>query len=78
MYNRELYLIHAPLDRDGFGIVRIDRDDLANSRPLAVVRMGESLFYPFARVMGDTVYLSYTVDRKHIRLTHFDAKAYLK
>lgn len=78
VYDHELYLIHAPLDRDGFGIVRIDRDDLANSRPLAVVRMGESLFYPFARVLDDTVYLSYTVDRKHIRLTHFDARTYLK
>lgn len=78
VYDGKLYLIHAPLDRDGFGIVRVDRDDLADSRPVAVVRMGESLFYPFARVIGDTVYLSYTVDRKHIRLTRFDAKTYLK
>lgn len=78
LYEGELYLIHAPVDRDGFGIVRIDREHFADSRPLAVVRMGESLFYPFARVEDDAVYLSYTVDRKHIRLTRFDARTYLR
>lgn len=72
-YAGELYLIHAPKDRNGFGILRVDRKQLKNSRPVAVTDMQESCFYPFARVEDDTVYISYTVDRKHIRLSHFPA-----
>lgn len=67
-YAGELYLIHAPRDRNGFGILRVDREQLKNSRPVAVADMQSSCFYPFARVEEDTVYLSYTVDRQHIRL----------
>ncbi len=67
-----LYLVHAPIDRNGFGIVRIDRDDPAKSVPAAVVDMKSSLFYPYTTVVGDELYISYTVDRKHIRLSRFD------
>ena len=77
-YQGELYLIHAPVDRNGFGIMHIDRETLKNSRPVAVADMKESCFYPFARVEGDTVYMSYTVDRRHVRLTHFPAQALIR
>lgn len=77
-YNDELYLVHAPENRDGFGIVRIDREAQGNSKPIVVASMHDSLFYPFARIYGDYVYMSYTVARKHIRLTRFKADEYLK
>ena len=69
--------MHAPKDRSGFGILWVDREQLKHSRPVAVADMKSSCFYPFARVEGDTVYIAYTVDRKHIRLSHFPAKALL-
>lgn len=72
-YAGELYLVHAPKDRNGFGILWVDRQQLKNSRPVAVADMKSSCFYPFARVEGNTVYIAYTVDRKHIRLSCFPA-----
>ena len=72
VYDRgNLYLIHAPINRDGFGILRINTEDIHKSTPVLVADMKESLFYPFARIYGNDLYLSYTVDRKHIRLSKF-------
>ncbi len=69
-----LYLVHAPRDRNGFGIIRVDTNDLAKSRPVLVADMEESLFYPYTQVYGDEVWISYTVDRKHIRLSRFSTE----
>ena len=78
VYRGGLYLVHAPIDRRGFGIVRIDTEKPENSTPVLVADMQGSLFYPFVRVYGDTAYISYTVDRKHIRLSRFDLKRALR
>lgn len=78
VYEDELYLISAPIDRNGFGITKIDRNDLGGSRVVLVADMKESLFYPFGEIHGDDLYLSYTVDRKHIRLSKFNFKKYIK
>ena len=72
-----LYLVHAPRDRDGVGLVLVDTDDLARSRPIAVADLHESIFYPYTDLHDGDVYMSYTVDRKHIRLTRFSLKALL-
>ncbi len=72
----QLYLIHAPINREGFGIVRIDREEPARSLPVAVADMKDSLFYPFTDFVSDRAYISYTVDRKHIRLSWFDPDKY--
>lgn len=77
LYDGELYLIHAPVDRDGFGIVHVDQEALCNSTPLLVVDMKDSCFYPYVRLYGDTAYISYTVARKHIRLARFQFAEYL-
>lgn len=77
-YNDQLYLIHAPENRDGFGILKIDLDAQGNSKPIVVASMHDSLFYPYARIYGEYVYMSYTVARKHIRLTKFKADEFLK
>ncbi len=76
-YNGALYLIHAPIDRNGFGILQIDRENPAASKPIAVADMHDSLFYPYTDLYGDYAYMSYTVARKHIRLTRFPLAAYL-
>ncbi len=73
----ELYLIHAPIDRNGFGIVRINRENPAASTPVAVADMHDSLFYPYTEPYGDYAYLSYTVSRRHIRLARFPIAPFL-
>ncbi len=76
-YKDELYLIHAPIDRNGFGIVKINREDLGKSEVILVADMKDSLFYPYTLIYDNWAYMSYTVNRKHIRLTRFDLDAYL-
>ncbi len=76
-YRGELYLIHAPVDRNGFGVVKIDCTTLALSEPVLVADMESSLFYPYSVVYGDDVWMSYTVDRKHIRLAKYNLSRYL-
>ncbi len=77
VYGGELYLIHAPIDRNGFGIIKVNQNNLGKSEVVLVAEMKESLFYPYADVYGDDVYMSYTVDRKHIRLSKFNLKNYI-
>lgn len=76
-YRNRLLLIHAPIDREGFGIVEVDTEHLENSRPMVVAKMNDSLFYPYVDIYGDDAYISYTVARKHIRLTKFHLPDYL-
>ena len=76
-YHDKLLLIQAPIDREGYGIIEVDTNDISRSRPVAVVKMKDSLFYPFVDVYGDDAYISYTVARKHIRLTKFHLPDYV-
>lgn len=80
-HNGELYLIHSPKDRNGFGIVKINRDDFKKSEPVLVATVPsegakESLFYPYTEIHGNEAYISYTVDRKHIRFSKFNTEKY--
>ncbi len=75
-YNGELYLIHAPKNRNGIGLVRVDTEDLANSEAVIVADMQSSCFYPFGMVYGNELYISYTVNRLHIRLAKVDLSDY--
>ena len=77
-YNNELYLIHAPVNRDGFGMVKVNTEDLSLSEVVFVADMKSSCFYPYVSVYGDYAYISYTVARKHIRLSRFDLRNYVK
>ena len=76
-YRGELYLIHAPINREGIGMIQIDRTDLSRSSVVFVADLKDSCFYPYVSVYGDTAYISYTVARKHIRLSHFDLRNYV-
>jgi hypothetical protein len=76
-YKNRLYLIHAPKDRRGFGIVRVDTEDLTRSTPVMVADLKSSFFYPFTKMVGDELYISYTVARQHIRLAKIDFAKYV-
>jgi hypothetical protein len=76
-YKNELYLIHAPIDRNGFGIVKINRQDLSKSEPVMVVDMKDSLFYPYTLIYDDYAFMSYTVNRQHIRFSRFNLPNYI-
>ncbi|HIX92706.1 MAG TPA: hypothetical protein H9681_07500 [Firmicutes bacterium] len=77
-YHDGLYLFHAPVDRRHIGIVRIDTDDIANSKVVLQAEMSTGCFYPFVQYYQDgELAMSYTVDRKHIRLARFRLSDYL-
>lgn len=72
MYKNGLYLFHAPINRNHIGILKINRTDIEKSEVVLQADMKGSCFYPF--VQYDTegnIYMSYTVDRKHIRISKF-------
>ncbi len=73
LYKDELYLFHAPTDRNHIGALRVDRDDLTKTEVVFQADMQGSCFYPFVQVLGGELAMSYTVDRKHVRLAKFDA-----
>lgn len=77
-YGGNLYLFHAPIDRNHIGIVKIDCEDIAKSEVLLQAEMHSSCFYPFVDYYcGGELAMSYTVSRKHIRLARFNLKNYL-
>ena len=78
VYGGELYLFHAPIDREHIGIVKIDTDNIAQSQVVLQAKMHTSCFYPFIQYYGDgELALSYTVNRQHIRLARFTLRNYL-
>lgn len=78
MYNGQLYLFHAPHDREHIGIVRIDTDNIAESEVVLQSDIGSSCFYPFIQYGDDgELRMSYTVSRQHIRLAKFTLSKYL-
>ncbi len=76
-YKGNLYLFHAPIDRSHIGIVKIDTEDISKSEILLQAKMDTSCFYPFVQYYGNTMAMSYTVSRKHIRLALFDLENYI-
>ena len=78
LFRNELYLFHAPIDRNHIGILKIDRNNLENSTVLLQADMKGSCFYPFVQYdkSGEALCMSYTVDRKHIRISKFSMENY--
>ncbi len=77
-YGGELYLFHAPIDREHIGVVRIDKEKIANSEIVLVADIHSSCFYPFIQYFkNDELAMSYTVNRQHIRLAEFTLSKYL-
>ena len=77
-YQGNLYLFHAPIDREHIGIVRIHTEDLTKSEVILQAKMNTSCFYPFVQYYRNhELAMSYTVSRKHIRLAEFTLANYL-
>ena len=77
-YNGELYLFHAPIDREHIGIIKINREDIGKSEVILQAKMQSSCFYPFVQYYRDgSLAMSYTVNRQHIRLAEFDLSKYI-
>ena len=77
-YQSNLYLFHAPIDREHIGIVKIDTEKIANSQVVLQAKMHTSCFYPFVQYYkGNELAMSYTIARKHIRLAQFTLSKYL-
>ena len=78
IYKGEMYLFHAPIDREHIGVIKIDRENIANSEVVLQANMQSSCFYPFIQYYKDgELAMSYTVSRKHIRLARFVLSNYL-
>lgn len=77
-YNGGLYLFHAPIDREHIGIIKIDTENIADSEMVLQAKMSTSCFYPFIQYYKDgELAMSYTVERKHIRLAQFTLSKYI-
>lgn len=78
VYSNELYLFHAPTDREHIGILKIDQRNISDSKIVLQAHMHESCFYPFVQYNEKGgLCMSYTMDRKHIRLAEFDMEKYV-
>ena len=78
VYNGELFLFHAPIERDHIGIVKIDTEDIAKSEVVLQAKMCTSCFSPFVQYYKDgELAMSYTISRKQIRLAEFTLSQYL-
>ena len=78
LYKDELYLFHAPIDRAHIGILKINMDDITKSEIVLQADMQGSCFYPFIQYNSKgELCMSYTVDRKHIRLSSFTLSKYI-
>lgn len=78
LYKNELYLFHAPIDREHIEIVRIDTENIKNSEVVLQAKMHSSCFYPYIQYYKNGgLAMSYTVAREHIRLAEFDLEKYI-
>ncbi len=78
MYKNELYLFYAPTDREHIGILKVDTKDLSKTEIVLQANMLGSFFYPFVEYFKDgELAISYTVNRKHIRLAEFDLSKFI-
>ena len=78
VYRNNLYLFHAPIDREHIGIVRIDTDNIEKSEIILQAKMHTSCFYPFVQYFrNNELAMSYTDSRKHIRLAEFTLSKYI-
>ena len=78
VYRGELYLFHAPIDREHIGIIKVNTENIAGSRVVLQANMKSSCFYPFVQYYKNgELAMSYTVNRQHIRLAQFTLSKYL-
>jgi hypothetical protein len=72
-YNGDLYLIHAPKNRNHLSIVYINKSNIAKSYTVQTAVVPD-YFYPYVLNHNGELYISYTQSRKHIWLSKFNIK----
>ncbi len=78
LYGGELYLFHAPIDREHIGVLHINTEDITKTTVVLQAKMHTSCFYPFVQYYRNhELAMSYTVNRQHIRLAEFKLDRYL-
>ena len=66
-YDGCLFLFYAPTDREHIGILKIDTDNLAQSKVVLQADMKGSCFYPFVQYNSDgELCMSYTVNPQRL------------
>ena len=77
-YKGNLYLFYAPTNRNHIGILKINTEDINETEVVLQADMNGSCFYPFVQYDSNgELCMSYTVDRKHIRLASFTLSNYI-
>lgn len=74
-WNNNLYLVHAPLNRNHISLMQIDRGVLAKSYEVATAEV-QDCFYPFTQNIDGQMYMSFTQSRHHIWLNKFSPTYY--
>lgn len=69
-YRGNLYLVHAPKDRNHISIMLIDRNILNRSVEIQTAKIPD-YFYPYVQVYNNELYMSFTNSRSHIYLSKF-------
>ncbi len=77
VYKGELYLFYAPINRNHIGVLHINQQDIRQSKIVLQATMHESCFYPFVQYCDGKLYFSYTMNRKKIQFSRFDAERFL-
>ena len=78
-YKGGLYLFYAPTDRQHIGILKINTEDIAQTKVVLQADMNGSCFYPFVQYNSKgELCMSYTVSREHIRLASFTLSNYIE
>ena len=80
-YRGELYLFHAPIDREHIGILHVNTEDLSKTEILLQAKMHTGTAYPFVQYFRENeLAMAYTLQhgtvRKHIRLAEFTLSMY--
>lgn len=69
-YNKKLYLIHAPFDRNHIAITEINTKVLEMSFTLATAYV-DDLFFPFVKEYNNKIYMIATKGRKYMNFAEF-------
>ncbi len=69
-YKNSLYAIHAPLNRNHLGIIKVDTNTINNSQEIQVAEI-PGYYYPYMLEYNNKLYISFTNKRKAINLSTF-------
>ena len=69
-YEGNLYMLHAPRNRNHIAILKINTSNLNNSFDVEIAKVPD-YFYPYCQIYNNELYMSFTQSRQHIWLSKF-------